>query len=286
MHPYKVIDHLCECKATIWFSVPSYLIYAINVKAFDDFLSNHSLRCILFGGESFPKSFLKKLYDLLSNKVDFYNIYGPSECTCISSSYKIGIDDINSPESLVPLGNIARNFDYCLVDPTSREKLFDSSIGELCLMGPQLGLGYINDSDSDSFSTINLDYLHSRRCYFTGDIVSIDSLNRLNFISRIDRQIKHRGYRIELDEIENIILKNIPEIEVAVIYTCEHPNNKTENSEIICFYSPIKEIGEDHIREITLLCLPHYMRPARLIYIRNMPRSPNGKLSRKSLISV
>ena len=111
-------------------------------------------------------------------------------------------------------------------------------------------------------------------------------LNRLNFISRIDSQIKHRGYRIELDEIENIILKNIPEIEVAVIYTCEHPNNKTENSEIICFYSPIKEIGEDHIREITLLCLPHYMRPARLIYIRNMPRSPNGKLSRKSLISL
>ena len=153
-------------------------------------------------------------------------------------------------------------------------------------MGPQLGLGYINDSDSDSFSTINLDYLHSRRCYFTGDIVSIDSLNRLNFISRIDRQIKHRGFRIELDEIENIILHNIPEIEVAVIYTCEHPNNKTDNSEIICFYSPIKEIGEDRIREISLLCLPLYMRPARLFYIKNMPRSPNGKLSRKTLISL
>ena len=90
--PFRLVEIVKQYKCSHWFSVPSLLIYLQGIKAIE--LDNTMpLRKIIFGGEGFPKSKLKKLIDCYSEKTKFYNVYGPTECTCICSSYEIDNED-------------------------------------------------------------------------------------------------------------------------------------------------------------------------------------------------
>src|SRR5215475_5526426 len=104
-----------EVKCTIWFSVPSLLIYLMTMKALrsDTFLS---VRCIVFGGEGFPRSELSKLFNLYGDRCELYNVYGPTECTCICSAHRISTEDLRDTHGLPPLGQIADNFSFLLLD--------------------------------------------------------------------------------------------------------------------------------------------------------------------------
>ena len=157
-NPKTLVEFIDKTKCTIWFSVPSMLVYLLTTKALNG-KELQSIRVFSFGGEGFPKTKLKTLYELYSTNADILNVYGPTECTCICSSYPISEIDFEDMSELAPLGEMAPNFGY-RIDPIQD----NPNYGELWLEGPNVGLGYFNDEErtNQAFVKLEEDNFHRR----------------------------------------------------------------------------------------------------------------------------
>ena len=165
---------------TVWFSVPSLLVFLLTTRSLSssDF---PAVRKIIFGGEGFPKTKLKQLYDLFGGRAELENVYGPTECTCICSAHTIVPSDFGDMKALATLGFLAPNFDYEILVTSEA-----TDVGELFLRGPGVGLGYYNDPDRTARVFIQ-NPTHDRFAdigYRTGDLVRRDATGRLHFVGR------------------------------------------------------------------------------------------------------
>jgi D-alanine--poly(phosphoribitol) ligase subunit 1 len=274
----KLIHAVNSAPCTIWFSVPSLLVYLLTTRALssNDF---PGIRKIIFGGEGFPKPKLKQLYDLFGGRAELENVYGPTECTCICSSHTIKASDFADMKALATLGFLASDF-ACEILGTGEAK----DEGELFLCGPNVGLGYYNDPERTAGAFIqNPTHRRFRDIgYRTGDLVRRDQDGRLHFIGRTDFQIKHMGYRIELEEIE-AALGSLPEVsECAVIY------RKLGDGlgELVGFAVLAKAAASDELLRGVAAILPAYMVPRRITALNVLPRNANGKIDRIALQGV
>lgn len=261
---------------TIWFSVPSMLIYLLTTRALaaTDFAA---MRKIVFGGEGFPKPKLKQLFDLFDNRADLENVYGPTECTCICSAYTICAADFEDMTTLAPLGRLAQNFDYEILPSEPSNPDF----GELFLRGPQVGLGYYRDPDRSALAFVQ-NPLHSDyfdRGYRSGDLVERDAIGQLHFRGRADFQIKHMGYRIELEEVEFGINTLSGVRECAAIY------RRLDNGfgEIVAHVAAEPGVEAASLLKQAATVLPPYMVPRRVELHDHLPKNANGKIDRKAL---
>lgn len=265
-----------EAGGTIWFSVPSLLIYMLTTRALtaSDF---PAVRKIIFGGEGFPKTKLRQLYAMFGARAGLENVYGPTECTCICSAHTISSADFEEMQNLAPLGLLAQNFDFEILPLDEAAPDF----GELFLRGPQVGLGYYNDPERTAqvFIQNPRHSLYADIGYRTGDLVRRDARGWLHFKGRADFQIKHMGYRIELEEIE-AALNTLPVVtECAVIY------QKLDGGlgQILAFAATNSPVAsEDLLHKITAI-VPPYMAPRRVIIMDSLPKNPNGKIDRVAL---
>lgn len=263
-------------RCTIWFSVPSLLVYLLTTRALaaEDF---PSLRKFIFGGEGFPKSKMKQLFDLFGDRVELENVYGPTECTCICSAYTISNIDFDDLHNLAPLGSLSQNFDYEILPLDENQPDF----GELFLRGPHVGLGYYDDSTrtAKSFGQNPRHTLFADIGYRTGDLVHRDESGRLHFKGRADFQIKHMGYRIELEEIE-AALNALPGVaECAVIY-----QKMGEGlGQILAYVAVSAALSSDDLLDQISKIVPAYMVPRRLTVMRVLPKNANGKIDRVEL---
>ncbi len=273
--PYELVTHVEKMKCSIWFSVPSLLIYLMSMKALHrDALPE--LRQIVFGGEGYPKPELKKLYDVFAKQARLVNVYGPTECTCICSAYPVSEDDFQDMSGLPPLGVLNQNFDYRILDDQER----DADSGELCLIGPNVAAGYFNDVERSaaSFIVLTESQRFMKRMYKTGDLVQ-EKQGILYFIARKDNQVKHMGYRIELEEIEHALIK-FPQVhQAAVIY---HRTNSAYGK-LIGFVASPDDITEQSVLNQLAEFLPEYMIPSRIVIRPELPKNPNGKVDRQQL---
>src|SRR5574341_822592 len=201
--PKTVVDKVEAARCSLWFSVPSLLIFLQTMRATD----GKNLRSIcrfIFGGEGYPKAKLKHLYDKYSGSSRFFNVYGPTECTCICSSYEVTEKDLQDLQGLPPLGHIAKNFSYLILSDAD-QPVAAGGTGELCLLGPNIGRGYYNDPERTGKCFVQ-NPLHNKFVdimYRTGDLARLNPVDgKLYIEGRKDNQIKHMGYRIELEEIE------------------------------------------------------------------------------------
>lgn len=272
----QLVQAINDSKCTIWFSVPSLLVYLLTTRSLskDDF---QTIKRIAFGGEGFPKNKLKQLFDMFSNRVILYNVYGPTECTCICSSHKINDKDFENMNELTTLGYIAPNFGYeiLVMDPNDRD------LGELALTGPCVGLGYYNDMERTGKSFVQNPFKsYYQRMYKTGDLVERADNGYLYFRGRVDNQIKHMGYRIELEEIEAAFSTLAYINEVGVIY-------EKLNAELgqIKAYVSVSERAIDGRRILDDIkqLLPPYMLPKIISLMDTLPKNANGKIDRKQL---
>jgi D-alanine--poly(phosphoribitol) ligase subunit 1 len=275
--PYELVPYVEKMGCTIWFSVPSLLIYLMTMKAISPG-SLYSLRAIVFGGEGYPKVELKKLYDLFKGAADLVNVYGPTECTCICSAHFLTERDFDDLAGLPTLGRLNQNFDYRILD----EDGDDSSTGELCLIGPNVAAGYINDVERTRKSFISLTDANRfmKRMYRTGDLVSEED-GLLYFVGRKDNQIKHMGYRIELEEIEHALVRLAEVNQAAVIYH----RGQAHYGKLIAFVACDKEVEGQQIRDQLARLLPAYMVPSQMIVMSWLPKNPNGKIDRRALLA-
>lgn len=279
INPRKMLDALNKLNPTIWFSVPSLLVYVLNMRALkDDDLPG--LRVVTYGGEGFPKNQLRLLWNKWGKRVKFINVYGPTECTCICSSYEVSESDMTD-DNLLPLGPIAPNF-YALVLDQNNNLVKSGETGELCIGGPNVGLGYYNNPEKTSEVFINnpLIKTHSDIIYKSGDLVSYDKENDLySFKGRKDNQIKRMGYRIELEEIENALNSLLVIKESAVVFA--NRGNKAQIIACVC----ASQSDEKNINEELKKYLPLYMMPDAYLYFDQLPKNQNGKIDRLKLKS-
>lgn len=271
-----VVRLIGEARCTIWFSVPSMLVYLLTTRALKE-TDFPAIRKIIFGGEGFPKARLRQLYELFGARADLENVYGPTECTCICSAHTIRLEDFDDMQSLAPLGYLAQNFAYEIL----ASEVDEPDAGELFLRGPLVGLGYYNDKERSTRSFVQ-NPRHARYSdigYRTGDLVRRGADGRLHFRGRADFQIKHMGYRIELEEVE-AGLAALPEVqECAVIY-----HKRSDGLGQILAYAVLNRAcpSQELLQKLALL-LPSYMLPRQLTVLEVLPKNANGKIDRVAL---
>ncbi len=272
--PGKMLEIIDRVGCTLWFSVPSLLIYLTNLKLIGP-NTLQSIRIFAFGGEGYPKELLRKLYNVYGKSAVFFNVYGPTEGTCICSAYEISPEDMEA-DGLAPLGKIAHNFNFLVLD----ENDTISKEGELCLIGTQLAIGYYNDEERTRKSFVNnpIQKRYSERMYRTGDRVEIIG-EKLFFRGRVDNQIKHMGYRIELEEIESAMIRIKDVKQCAAIHTV----SKNGFSKLIGYIATDVEMEESIVKEELKEKLPVYMIPNQIIFMKELPKNQNGKVDRVKL---
>lgn len=273
--PYELVPYVSARACTIWFSVPSALMYLMAMKAIAPSTLTH-LRTIVFGGEGYPKVELTKLYERFSGQATLVNVYGPTECTCICSAHTLNMDDFQDVDGLPTLGQLNPNFDHRILDEDDR----DAEEGELCLIGPNVAAGYFNDLErtAAAFHTITDSKRFMKRMYRTGDLVR-EAGGMLHFIGRKDNQIKHMGYRIELEEIEHALVK-LPQVDQAAVV---YHRVSSAYGKVVGFVASKNDLDSREILGHLSNFLPDYMIPNKIIVIPELPKNSNGKVDRQKL---
>jgi D-alanine--poly(phosphoribitol) ligase subunit 1 len=277
--PRRLVEKVDAARCTLWFSVPSLLIFLQTMKAADG-TRLRSIRRFVFGGEGYPKAKLKALYDAYKGTSELFNVYGPTECTCICSSYKITEQDFRDVQGLPPLGRIADNFSYLLLGEGGSAAA-PGAVGELCLLGPQVGLGYYNDPERTATAFVQNPLRDSFRevMYRTGDLARLDPGDgKLYIQGRKDNQVKHMGYRVELEEIEAALNCLEYVSEAAALHA--HANGL---SRIVAVVASRGEFRDEQIRADLRRIIPDYMIPSAFHREEVLPKNPNGKVDRKGL---
>lgn len=277
--PYAVMRGIDELRCTVYFSVPSLLIYFQTLKLITPASFPH-VRLIVFGGEGYPKPKLKQLFDCVGGDTELVNVYGPTECTCICSAYDVTEADFDDLEGYPPLGGPLPTFSFVVLDERDREPA-PGAIGELCLGGPCVGLGYFDDPELTAAAFVQnpLNPHHHDRIYRTGDLVRVAPEDgNVWFAGRKDTQVKHQGYRIELGEIEHA-LTALPDVDEAVaVHT-----TRTGVSQIVAIVASQRELDPDAITRNVAAALPTYMVPTRVDVVERLPKNANGKIDRSLL---
>lgn len=277
--PYEIIKRIDALQCTVYFSVPSLLIYLQTLKLITPSVFA-TVRAIVFGGEGYPKPKLKELFDCFHPRARLVNVYGPTECTCICSAYDISAADFVDPNGYPPLGALIPNFSYTILNDRD-EPVAPNEAGELHLGGPCVGLGYFNDIEPSrsAFRQNPLNPFFHDRTYRTGDIVRLSTKDgKIHFVGRKDGQVKHQGYRIELGEIEHA-LGRVPGIDEAVAL---HSVRDGSSRLIAVAASRSGATAEFLKREVGRL-LPAYMVPTRIEILDRLPKNANGKIDRNLL---
>ena len=233
-----------------------------------EMLNNYQLplRYLLLGGS--------KLTQIPVGNTKVINGYGPTEFTVCSSYYKLEQDE---KYHNIPIGRPVPNSISVVVDTEGR-LLPQGTVGELCLIGCQMSRGYWKKEQLTKERFVDCSFLSGQKMYRTGDLVRWNEEGLLEYIGRIDNQVKLHGYRIELEEIENKINLCSGVLSAAAIV------HKQDNLEyIIGYYTSEGNQELSYIQDTLMTELPSYMVPSQLIRIDQMPLTPNGKVDRKAL---
>ncbi len=276
--PASMARWIQDEKITIWYSVPFALIQMLERGGLEskDF---SNLRWVLFAGEPFPTKHLRNLMKTLP-KARFSNLYGPTE-TNVCTYYHVAplSEDTDEP---IPIGIVCENTEALVVDAEGIP-LPDGQIGELLIRGGTVMKGYWGRpdlTDKGFFRRSMFGYCEDI-FYRTGDLVQKMPDGNYKFWGRKDRQIKTRGYRVELDEVEAALLSH-PAVHEAAAY----PVPDVEGSHLIEAAIILVQGGnlsEDDLIKHLSGRLPNYAIPAKIIISDDFPRTSTGKINRREL---
>jgi D-alanine--poly(phosphoribitol) ligase subunit 1 len=227
------------------------------------------IRCFIFGGEGYPLARLRAFHDRFAGQAQLINVYGPTETSCICSSVTVTPALMEAANGkFVSLGRMHNAFTHSVGDP--REPAARGEAGELWIGGPCVGLGYYANPEETARRFLRLggtDY------YRSGDVVREDVNGLLYFQGRADNQVKIRGHRIELEEIDAVV-EGVAGVQRAVTVVL-HPGEDTELH--VAYMGPIsREAIAARCRER----LPSYMRPSAVVALEALPLNANGKVDR------
>lgn len=235
---------------------------------------------ILFcGGEALHKKLAK---ELISKCGILYNVYGPTETTIWSSIKKVTEEDIREEaQEYISIGKPLHNNTFYVVDDNFN--LLSAGIpGQLLIGGEGVAAGYYGDEKLTNEKFINKNISgNDERFFATGDIVTFDFKGNFHFKERIDSQIKIRGFRIDLSEIEETISK-IEGVKEYAVKSFAEAGYEVFIAAYIVMKSNFK-LSESEIKIFISKFLPAYMIPSYVVFLEKMPLTPNNKIDRKNL---
>ncbi len=256
-------------KVNIFLCTPSRMQMLLNDERCHSCISN--LEEIMLGGEVLNSSLLVKLSEVTTARV--INCYGPTEATVLVSA-KI-VDNFNQ----INIGKPIANNRIFILDK-NLEPVPIGVEGELCVAGDSLARGYINNTaiTEEKFVTCNIAG-ECIRIYRTGDLARWYPKGEIEYLGRVDQQVKLRGYRIELGEIENKMTQHNDIISSVVVDFTDINKNK-----YLCgYYISNKEISGKELKTFLSESLPNYMIPVCYKRISELPITQGGKINRKYL---
>ncbi len=257
---------LRENKVTIIKLTPAHLSLLTEYEYHDS-----KVRVLIVGGDNLKVSLSKKIQDNFGSELLIYNEYGPTEATvgCMIHKYDVKKDTGAS----VPIGIPAHNVQLYILDENLKLSHYDS-VGELYISGDGVAAGYVNLEQLTKDKFIQNPFIPNQVMYRTGDLCRYREDGLIEYIGRIDNQIKINGFRIELNEIEHC-LTQIDGIKDAVVLT-----SKTKKGvNFLCAYLILsKKLDEDVIKRHLRDVMPEYMLPKAYIYMKKFPFNSNGKI--------
>jgi acyl-coenzyme A synthetase/AMP-(fatty) acid ligase len=237
------------------------------------------LRLVLFAGEVFPMKYLRQLADLLPH-TELYNLYGPTE-TNVCTYHRVDRWRLAGQDRL-PIGRACANTDVLVLDGDGR-RVAAGEVGELYVRGPSVTPGYWGDSDKTRRAVVpNPFQPHlDERLYRTGDLVTWDEHGELVFFGRRDNQVKVRGHRIELGDIEAALYAHAAVMEAAVIAV----RDEDLGSRLRAFVAlkPGEAVTTAALQAHCAGLVPRYMVPETIELRDSLPKTSTGKTDRTRL---
>lgn len=276
--PVKLVEIMEKNKITIWKAVSSLLSYFVKAHALR-FEKLKDLRKVIFSGEPLPTKYLIEWMRTYPEK-DFYNAYGPTEATGISTCYRV--ENIpSSPHEHIPIGMPCSNTDAFAVKHDGKIA-GAGEIGELYIRGYCLSHGYWNDlcKTEIAFKKNPFNNNYNERVYCTGDLVKLSTDRNFVFVGRKDEQVKYMGYRIELGEIETP-LGALDCVNDAAVLAMSVEGQ--EIPQLIAFVELNSPVDSGELCKMLRIRLPAYMIPRKIQVMKKIPRTENGKVDRQYL---
>ena len=225
---------------------------------------------IMIGGEVFPLSLLRTLQEKTTAKI--YNMYGPTETTIWST-----VSDLTNKDH-VDIGRPIKDTEIYIVDE-NLVILPDGQAGEICIAGKGLAKGYVGQRDLTADKFISLPQKQNLRVYRTGDLGKFLPDGNLTYLGRMDNQVKVRGHRIDLEEIETY-LNQFQGIKQSVVVALELSDT---DKLLYAYFTSDIEINNKVIKDFLAQKLPEYMIPVEYKRLEEFAYTANGKIDRNKV---
>lgn len=266
-NPLAMRDLLIENKVDTFTATPSYLGNIVDIPEMTDALSQ--IRSFNVGAENFPLSLYDKLR-AVSPEAHIYNGYGPSETT-------IGCTFIEMTGENVTIGRPMSNI-KCYIYNRYGQEMPIGVPGELIIAGDGVGRGYVGRPDLTEKSFFRIGSL---KAYHSGDLAAWDIDGKLPFFGRLDNQVKLRGLRVELDEVEAAI-NSYEGVKSSIVQV-----RGKDDSQFLCgFFTADHTVDINSLTAHLKSTLTHYMVPGVLVQLDKMPLTSNGKINKKALPEI
>jgi amino acid adenylation domain-containing protein len=240
------------------------------------------LRLLISTGEPLPSALCREWFRHFPD-VALINAYGSSECSDDVALHRL--TTAPTPFASVPVGRAIPNTRLYVLDSNSQPVPIGVA-GELCVGGIGVGRGYLNDPEQTKQRFFRDPFSNRReaRLYRTGDLARWRADGTLECLGRIDQQVKLRGYRIELKEIEHVLLEH-PDVRGATVLQRDDIGSETRLVAHIVTAASRQPKAND-LREFLKVRLPSYMIPRGFIFLERMPLTAHGKVDRSALLAI
>ncbi|KAK1149335.1 putative NRPS-like protein biosynthetic cluster [Aspergillus melleus] len=238
-------------------------------------------RHVLTAGEVANKAAMRAVLESSAPPEHLWNTYGPTEATTFSTMHLVTLGELEHEN--IAIGKSIGNTELCLVDEHSNIITEPGQMGEILLGGPGLTIGYIGRPEENQDGFVTLDGI---RYYRTGDMAKWrqDDSGVLDFVGRVDLQVKHGGFRIELEEIEQVLLSSTHLSGAAVVQV--PPTDLGHEPLLVVFVIPCiaNSIRPRDITTFSQERLPAYMVPQDIFFCSNFTLTEHGKVDRNALV--
>ena len=236
-----------------------------------------SMRDLIAGGEALSVDHIRRM-QAIAPQLQLHNGYGPTECTIMCTSYAIP-RDLPADAASVPIGRAMQDTSAYVLN--RRLQLLPAGvIGELCIGGAGVARGYVARPELNAERFVPNPYLEGDVLYRTGDQVRLREDGLIEFVGRTDGQVKIRGHRIELTEIEAVLARHPAIASCVVVARADFPGEKR----LVAYYVGTGvEAHAPQLRAHLAAALPAYMVPTRYVHLDELPLTANAKIDRRAL---
>ncbi len=262
-------------RVSIWYSVPTALVH-LSLRGEIEERDLSSIRWVLFAGETFPEKHLRRIMRQLP-QARFSHVYGSTEVNVCTCHHLPDADDLGDP---LPIGRACSTSRALVVDDQLRP-VADGETGELLVCGSTVMSGYWGDPEANRHALVRRPSAGGfQDVYFrTGDQVRVLEDGNLTFVARADFQVKVRGHRVELEEVEAALL-SLESVEEAAVFAVEDGEGSSAlRAAVVAGGEPATAVILAGLKQR----LPPYSVPAEIDVLGSLPRTPTGKVDRDAL---